>query len=63
MAARKARVEGARAPKAAEGPSLAKQFRDLIATFRDVHPDKWDEIALTPTQHGVDAIAEHLERL
>jgi hypothetical protein len=53
----------ARKPKAVEGPSLAAQFRDLVATFRDVHPDKWDAIALTPTQHGVETIAEHLEKL
>src|SRR5690606_20752054 len=58
MAARKAKPE----PEAkTERPS--KAFRALIAQFREKHPDKWDEIALVATQHGVDIIAEHLERL
>jgi hypothetical protein len=60
MPARKARVEGAAAAPA-ERPS--RTFRGLVAQFREAHPDKWNEIALTPLQHGVEVIAEHLERL
>lgn len=49
-------------PEAPKGrPS--KPFREAIAAFREKHPEKWEEIALCPTQHGVDIIAEHLERL
>lgn len=60
MPARKARVEGETAPKA-ERPS--RPFRALVAQFREAYPDKWEEIALTPLQHGVEVMAEHLERL
>jgi hypothetical protein len=61
MAARKARVEGAAATPKAERPSVP--FRALVAQFREARPEVWEEIALTPLQHGIEVIAEHLERL
>lgn len=54
---RKARVEGAEAPKR---PSNG--FRATIEAFKADYPDKWEEIRLCPLQHGIEAIAETLEK-
>ena len=65
---RKHRLEGeaAETEEAVEAVPIerpSKGFRAAVALFREAHPDKWDEVALCPTQHGVEIIAEHLERL
>lgn len=58
----RARVEGAAKPVAKkERPSVG--FRAAINLFKQSHPDKWEDLRLTPTQHGLEAIAEQLERL
>ncbi len=59
-----ARKEGAKTPaKPVKEAPPSKGFRAAIEQFRAAHPEKWDEIALTPTQHGVEVIAEALEKL
>jgi hypothetical protein len=58
-----ARKEGAKVAAKPLKPAPPSQgFRAAIEKFRTEHPDKWDEIALTPTQHGVEVIAEALEK-
>lgn len=79
MAPRKARVEGDEknmgpsteaeaaeyfGDKPKQRPTRpSAQFRAGVKAFQDAHPELWEELRLCPLQHGVDVIAEHLEKL
>ena len=56
----KANVEGAAAvkPKAVAKPV---SFADMVEAFKVEHPDEWEAIALTPTQHGIEVMAKALK--
>ena len=49
--------------RAAEGETRARRSRalaELIAGFRTVYPQLWDQLRLTPLQHGLETIIERL---
>ena len=38
----------------------ARALAELIAGFRTVYPQEWDQLRLTPLQHGLETIIERL---
>ena len=38
----------------------ARALAELIAGFRAVYPQDWDQLRLTPLQHGLETIIERL---
>jgi len=38
----------------------ARALAELIAGFRAVYPQEWDQLRLTPLQHGLETIIERL---
>ena len=38
----------------------ARALAELIAGFRTVYPEEWDQLRLTPLQHGLETIIERL---
>lgn len=69
----KARKEGAAKPakklpdtdaleeKVPEAKPGRVSFAALVEQFKAEHPEEWEAIALTPTQHGVEVIAKALK--
>lgn len=61
------RIEGAlneafveKYPEAAK-PSSGP-LSDIVAQFKEVHPDIWEAIRICPLQHGLETMIETLER-
>jgi len=40
----------------------APSFTEAVERFKAGHPDKWEELRLCPLQHGLEAIAETLNK-
>ena len=38
----------------------ARALAELISGFRTVYPQEWDQLRLTPLQHGLETIIERL---
>ena len=38
----------------------SRALAELIAGFRTVYPQEWDQLRLTPLQHGLETIIERL---
>ena len=38
----------------------ARALAELIAGFRTVYPEEWNQLRLTPLQHGLETIIERL---
>ena len=36
-------------------------LNEIAASFREQHPEEWDNIRLCPLQHGLDAMADILK--
>ena len=56
-------LSGAAEHKQPPAKSRAKKSRalaELIAGFRTVYPQEWDQLRLTPLQHGLETIIERL---
>lgn len=61
---RKARVEGETVVKAEPTPTekpAADAFTAMVEAFQRDYPAEWAEIALCPTQHGLEIIAAKLK--
>ena len=38
----------------------SRALAELIAGFRTAHPQEWEQLRLTPLQHGLETIIERL---
>lgn len=60
MPTKKARVEAAQADPVKKADPVpgdnGKALQRILDYFKAEHPSKWEEIALGPTQHGIDAM-------
>lgn len=46
-----------------EGEHYGAKLNEIVAHFREIDPEGWAEIALTPLQHGVEVMARKLAAL